>query len=84
MSPELKSLYPRWCPRCAASVDRQYKSVRLPGGREGRVTVACIACKWALAIANDGVWQRCRVSSATTTTATTESEAYEWRLLEQR
>jgi RNase P subunit RPR2 len=81
-SPELRSLYPMWCPRCAAPVDRRYESVRLAGGRDGRVTAACTACEWALAITEDGVWQRCRVPSATT--PTTESEAYDWRLLEQR
>jgi hypothetical protein len=84
-SHEFQRLYsfpPMWCPRCAAPAVRRYESARLPGGREGLLTAGCTACKWAIALTEDGVWQRCRVTSATT--PATESEAYEWRLLEQR
>jgi predicted RNA-binding Zn-ribbon protein involved in translation (DUF1610 family) len=73
---------PMWCPRCAAPAVRRYESARLPGGREGLVTTGCTACKWAIALTEDGVWQRCQTTSATTATAV--SEGYEWRLLEQR
>ena len=69
----MRSLYPRWCPRCAAPVERRGERVGLPGGRNGRLTVACTACHWALAIASDSIWQRRRETSATT------AEAHEWR-----